>query len=152
DRQAHSAHHRRRPTGRARLPVPRPPSHGALALDRFEMGDGQGPQSRVQVLPPDAGWPQAACAPGIELEANRHRGRQRHQAWPGRTLMSLWRDLLSRVSGFWLGRDRIKDFRREIESHLDLEAEEQQDSGLSARESRYRARRAFGNIALVEED
>jgi predicted permease len=49
-------------------------------------------------------------------------------------------------------RDRDKELNRELQSHLDLEAEEQQDSGLSPEEARYAARRAFGNTTLVQED
>jgi putative ABC transport system permease protein len=41
---------------------------------------------------------------------------------------------------------------RELESHLELEAEEQLDSGLSPEEARYAARRAFGNTTLIRED
>jgi len=39
-----------------------------------------------------------------------------------------------------------------VASHLELEAEEQQESGLPLEEARYAARRAFGNATLVQED
>jgi predicted permease len=61
-----------------------------------------------------------------------------------------WRD--------WLGltgrvrRAREQDIDREIRAHLEAEAEEQQDGGMSAEEARYAARRAFGNRTLVSED
>src|SRR6185312_12809691 len=41
---------------------------------------------------------------------------------------------------------------RELRSHLDLEAADFQESGLSSEEARYAARRAFGNAGLVRED
>lgn len=44
------------------------------------------------------------------------------------------------------------DLDREIASHLELEAEEQQNTGLPADEARYAAQRAFGNSTLVKED
>jgi putative ABC transport system permease protein len=65
--------------------------------------------------------------------------------------MSPWRHLLLRVHRR-RRRDRLRDFERELESHLDLEKEELEDSGLSAKRSGYAARRAFGNITLVEEE
>jgi predicted permease len=66
--------------------------------------------------------------------------------------MSVWSSLRSRFSLLVDHRDRDKELNRELQSHLDLEAEEQQDSGLSAEEARYAARRAFGNATLVQED
>ncbi len=47
---------------------------------------------------------------------------------------------------------REQDLERELRSHLELEAEEQRESGLSPEEARYAARRAFGNIALTKEE
>src|SRR5690242_9663381 len=49
-------------------------------------------------------------------------------------------------------KSREQDFDRELRSHLDLEAEEQHDAGLSSDEAGYAARRAFGNITLIKED
>jgi putative ABC transport system permease protein len=49
-------------------------------------------------------------------------------------------------------RARVADFDRELQSHLDEEAREYQDGGLSAEEARYAARRAFGNVTVVRED
>jgi predicted permease len=48
--------------------------------------------------------------------------------------------------------ERDADLQKEISAHLDLETEEQQDSGLSAKEARYAASRTFGNSTIVEED
>ena len=57
---------------------------------------------------------------------------------------------------FGLGRtapgQRDRDVDREIRAHLDLEAEERQDTGMTAEEARDAARRAFGNRTLVRED
>jgi predicted permease len=46
---------------------------------------------------------------------------------------------------------REQDLDREVRSHLDLEAEEQQESGLSPQEARYAALRAFGNSTFIKE-
>jgi predicted permease len=53
----------------------------------------------------------------------------------------------------WRRRNRREnDLERELRSHLELEAEEQQQSGLPPADARYAARRAFGNTALVKEE
>ncbi|MGH9584896.1 MAG: permease prefix domain 1-containing protein [Bryobacteraceae bacterium] len=53
---------------------------------------------------------------------------------------------------FWRKRkSRDEDLNREIRSHLELEAEEQQERGLSPDEARYAAKRALGNATLVKE-
>src|SRR4051812_18319672 len=44
------------------------------------------------------------------------------------------------------------DLSREIQSHLDLEAEEHIAAGLAAADAKAAARRAFGSVALVHED
>jgi predicted permease len=51
----------------------------------------------------------------------------------------------------WRRKRREQDLDREVRSHLDLEAEDQQESGLSPREARYAARRVFGNTTFVKE-
>jgi predicted permease len=66
--------------------------------------------------------------------------------------MSLWHSLRLRLVALWQRPDREKELDRELESHLDLEAEEQLESGLSPREARCAAQRAFGNTTLVRED
>jgi predicted permease len=50
------------------------------------------------------------------------------------------------------GGNHPNDFNRELESHLELEAEEQHASGMPPGESRYAALRAFGNRTLVAEE
>ncbi len=53
----------------------------------------------------------------------------------------------------WSSRQRREeDIDRELRTHLELETEEQQQSGLPADEARYAAQRAFGNRSLVKED
>jgi putative ABC transport system permease protein len=47
---------------------------------------------------------------------------------------------------------READLERELRDHLDLEAEEQQDAGLSAEEASYAARRVLGNTLQIKED
>jgi hypothetical protein len=49
-------------------------------------------------------------------------------------------------------RKREEDLERELRSHMELEAEEQQDSGLSPEEARYAAKRALGNETLINEE
>ncbi len=63
--------------------------------------------------------------------------------------MSAWRPL-SR----WLERrqEQEADLERELRADLELEAEEQQVTGISADEARYRALRSMGNPTLVRED
>ena len=49
-------------------------------------------------------------------------------------------------------RDRDEDMRREIEAHLQLEAEARMAAGVSADAARLQARRAFGNVTRMRED
>src|SRR5579875_1449731 len=44
-----------------------------------------------------------------------------------------------------------EDFAEEIKSHLELEAGELRDSGLSEEEAHRRARSAFGSVAVAQE-
>ena len=53
---------------------------------------------------------------------------------------------------WWKRRERERDLERELQSDLELEAMEQQESGLSAKEALYAARRALGNATLLKED
>src|SRR5580658_10342959 len=48
--------------------------------------------------------------------------------------------------------EREEDLDRELQSHLELVAEEQEKNGLSAEEARYAARRVLGNTTLVKEE
>src|SRR4029077_17048793 len=66
--------------------------------------------------------------------------------------MSIWNWFSSRLAAFRKRQDREIEFSRELESHLDLEAEEHQAPGLSPEKARYAARRSFGNTTLVQED
>src|SRR5579883_2594118 len=54
--------------------------------------------------------------------------------------------------GWWRRKNREQDLEREIRSDLELEAEEQEASGLSPRDARDAARRAFGNVTWVKEE
>jgi macrolide transport system ATP-binding/permease protein len=49
-------------------------------------------------------------------------------------------------------KDRDDDIEREIQTHLDLEAEERIADGMSETDARYAARRAFGNVTRTQED
>jgi hypothetical protein len=44
-----------------------------------------------------------------------------------------------------------REFRAEIEAHLELETERQRGQGLGEQEARTAALRAFGSVALAEE-
>ncbi len=61
-----------------------------------------------------------------------------------------WRHWLRR--GRLTGERRERDIEREIRAHLDLEAEERGDAGLSAEDARRAAERAFGNRTLISEE
>jgi putative ABC transport system permease protein len=65
--------------------------------------------------------------------------------------MKMWRRLKSWLP--WNRRQtREADLERELRDHLELEAEEQQEAGMSSEEAAYAARRALGNTALIKED
>ncbi|HET9177600.1 MAG TPA: ABC transporter permease [Terriglobia bacterium] len=49
-------------------------------------------------------------------------------------------------------RQREAELERELRGHLDLEAEEQQEAGVSPEEAAYAARRALGNTTQIKED
>jgi len=51
----------------------------------------------------------------------------------------------------WQTKKRDADLERELRSDLELEEEEQRDSGISGEEARYAALRAFGNPTLIRE-
>jgi hypothetical protein len=61
--------------------------------------------------------------------------------------MSCWQRLLDRLTG-----RADHDLHRELRDHLELEAEEQRESGLPPEEAVYAARRALGNSGLVQEN
>jgi putative ABC transport system permease protein len=52
---------------------------------------------------------------------------------------------------WWQIGKRHADLERELRSDLELEEEEQRESGLPSEEARYAARRAFGNATLIKE-
>ncbi len=59
--------------------------------------------------------------------------------------MKFWR--------IWKRREvREAELERELHDHLDLEAEENRDAGLSPQEAEYTARRALGNALRIKED
>ncbi len=53
---------------------------------------------------------------------------------------------------WWRFKEREQDLERELSTHLEAEAAENQESGLSPEEARYAARRAFGNRTRIKED
>jgi hypothetical protein len=52
---------------------------------------------------------------------------------------------------WWQIRKRDADLKRELQSDIELEEEEQRERGLPAREARHAALRAFGNPTLIRE-
>ena len=53
--------------------------------------------------------------------------------------------------GWFSRKRREQSLEREIQDHLDLEAADRRDSGLSPGDASYAARRAFGNQTLIQE-
>jgi predicted permease len=51
----------------------------------------------------------------------------------------------------WRRNKREEDLERELQSHLELETQEQRDCHLTPEQARYAAQRAFGNTALAKE-
>ena len=68
--------------------------------------------------------------------------------------MAVWRRLVSWLSWFpWYRRHaREADLERELRSHLELEAEAQEDAGLPPEQAAYAAHQALGNTLKIEED
>src|SRR6476646_1554720 len=64
----------------------------------------------------------------------------------------MWNQLRALVGILPKRRRRLDDLARELQQHLDLEADEYRALGLSAEDARAAARRAFGNPTLVAED
>ena len=56
-----------------------------------------------------------------------------------------------KTSWNWRRREE-EEIDKELRAHLELEAEELEESGLAASAAGYAARRAFGNTTLVKED
>jgi predicted permease len=64
--------------------------------------------------------------------------------------MKGWRALICRC---WPWRQqREEDLDRELQAHLELEAEEMRDAGMTPEEARFAARRAFGNTTYFKEE
>jgi predicted permease len=61
------------------------------------------------------------------------------------------RALLARVQGLLLRRQMERDFSDEVQAHLEMLADEYQQRGMTAREARLAARRAFGGVEQVRE-
>ncbi|MBV8867289.1 MAG: permease, partial [Acidobacteriaceae bacterium] len=53
---------------------------------------------------------------------------------------------------FWRRKRREQELERELRSHMELEAAEQQENGLLPEQARYAAQRAFGNTTLKKEE
>ena len=64
----------------------------------------------------------------------------------------MWRWLQSRLALIFRRRQMEDDLQRELQIHLELEAEEQRAEGVAAEDAPHAARRALGNATLVSED
>src|SRR5215472_11967669 len=116
------------------------------------MGDGEGTESRTQVLQAYTCRKETTCSRRIQVETSGCRCGNGYGASSGRGVMNLWNWLHSRRIRFRERHNRESELDREIEAHLELEAEEQEESGLQPGEAHFAARRAFGNKAIVRED
>src|SRR5262249_37066680 len=96
--------------------------------------------------------PPAARVQGIEMETARDGRGARDVAHARRRGMTIRKWLRSSTASLRRRLTRADEVNREIASHLELEAEEQQERGLSTADARHAARRAFGSPAFVEED
>jgi len=64
----------------------------------------------------------------------------------------VWFGQIRRRLAVLLHRDRFdRDLEEEIESHLELQAQDNREEGMAAREARYAARRQFGNATRLKE-
>ncbi|MGA2144369.1 MAG: ABC transporter permease [Bryobacteraceae bacterium] len=64
----------------------------------------------------------------------------------------VWFGQIRRRLAVLLHRDRFdRDLEEEIESHLELQAQDNREDGMAAREARYAARRQFGNATRLKE-
>ena len=70
---------------------------------------------------------------------------------PGAGVMTRLRVLLARLLGTLTGRRREDDLREELETHLELLADEHRRRGLSDAEARLAARRELGGVAQTRE-
>jgi hypothetical protein len=53
---------------------------------------------------------------------------------------------------WWRSKKREQDLERELHSHLEVAAAEQQANGMSAEDACHAAQRAFGNATLIKEE
>ena len=67
-------------------------------------------------------------------------------------MAGLWRWIRAWTPLLRQRKQREADLERELRSHLDLEAEEQRDTGWPPEDAHYATRRAFGNTAWVKEE
>src|SRR5262245_61981424 len=112
----------------------------------------QGPAH--EVLSADPRGPPPARHRGVELGAGLPRDRARAEALgrldSGRTAhMAHWFD---RLRQFVTRERRETDLDRELAAHLAEEEDEQIEAGVDPEEARYAARRALGNLPLIQED
>jgi hypothetical protein len=62
-----------------------------------------------------------------------------------------WRRQLAKFSALFRRRKPVDDLEEEIRSHLEMEEQENLESGMTPEEAHYAALRRFGNMTLVQE-
>jgi predicted permease len=62
-----------------------------------------------------------------------------------------WRRQLAKFGALFRGRKPVDDLADEIRSHLEMEEQENLESGMPAEEAHYAALRRFGNVTLAQE-
>src|SRR5712692_201629 len=62
-----------------------------------------------------------------------------------------WRRHIARIGSLFHRRPSTEELEEEIRAHLELEADENREAGMTAEEARFAARRAFGNVTLAKE-
>src|SRR5713226_8843877 len=62
-----------------------------------------------------------------------------------------WRRHIARIGSLFHRRPSTEELEEEIRAHLELEADENRETGMTAEEARFAARRAFGNVTLAKE-
>ncbi|HET7216348.1 MAG TPA: ABC transporter permease [Terriglobia bacterium] len=62
-----------------------------------------------------------------------------------------WRRHIARFGGLFRGRKLADEIDEEVRIHLEMEAQENREQGMSAEEARYAALRRFGNVTQAQE-
>jgi putative ABC transport system permease protein len=91
------------------------------------------------------GLPSTSCLPIVNPQSTIGNRQSTIANHPAEDSMNFWR---------WQSRKRTREAEldRELQSHIDVEVDEQQEAGLPPEEAMYAARRALGNATQIKED